>query len=392
MHQKVLCTIAAALSASPLAALENQWDLPCGYYPSAWGDCGNRYFAEVDYLLWYANEDGLGLTNSYAIDSITNTTSIATFNNIYAKERTHFFKHGWNSGVRATLGFKEGSRGWDVRGIYAYFATSAKRFQGPVNVTTSDDGASFFVDGAFVLPNYFSVLDNLLTADGTDFTTTAFSKWSLCFNQFDLELGREFFVGCDFSLRPFFGARALWLNQRIVGTTHFAIDNSSISPPVTDLLYLFDPHSRYEGYGARVGFDAAVNLLWGLDVYGCFAGNILWGRHHVRQTLSTYVNGTDNASLVPDDLIFGHDTIDRPHQASVLNLDLRVGLKWNQMLFCNRSLLTVKFGWEQHFYSGMNQLQNFLISEGQLEGIWDHNVYRGDLTLSGFTFGIGFLY
>ncbi len=82
-----------------------------------------------------------------------------------------------------------------------------------------------------------------------------------------------------------------------------------------------------------------------------------------------------------------------------MNLDLGLGFKWNYWVKEGSNLLTLKFAWEQHLYTNMNQFQvlNIPLESGFDQNNVkatafgpsiattrsDRNLQRGDLSLSG---------
>lgn len=417
MYKQLTKLAAATLLASPLAAQwSDGWQLPVGYNPSFWDECGQRFYGEVDYLLWYANQEGSSFASTFDIFGVTQNAKRSE--NFRTKDE--FFRNNWDSGVRAVLGYKPPCRTWDVRGAYVYFANQSRRGFDPLTfnefTTTTFTGQSTIISGSAFGVDYLPLVPlNFLNNTGSfqlsSIVSNLSAKWNLNFNQADIEFGREFYVACDVTVRPFFGLRGLWENQKynvrntlaVSGTTTrgggpggAAIPNAhrAIGSPVTEFVTLnFDPSSRFDGFGARAGFDASITLWNCLDLYGNLAGSILWGNAKTKERV-TIISVTDLTNIVIQTEQAVHS-----HHTSVLNLDFGLGFRWNQWMNCGRNLLSLKFGWEQHVYTNINQLQNSVLANvsglggtSGGNGTFDRNIYRGDLSLSGFIFGVDYLY
>lgn len=160
---------------------------------------------------------------------------------------------------------------------------------------------------------------------------------------------------------------------------------SDISGILTQSLTtaFFTQKSTFSGVGAKAGFGLNYSLWKGLHLYGDLAAGILWGWFNVRQKVQKTIQ---NFSLVTNP----SEKFNHSHQSSVFNFDIHLGLEWNFLLNANRNSLTFKFGWEQHLFSNMNQFQQFIQATQTSELTVSRNVNRGDLSLSGFSFGLNY--
>lgn len=377
MNQKVSLFAAALLLAQPLVA---QWQdglqLPMGYTPSCWGDCGNNFFIEVDYLLWFAEQDGTSFSTAIELASPTSGVQLQTTSQI---DQDNFFKTRFHSGVKAILGYQPPMKSWDMRALYTYFSSTEHRNFGPFFL---DGVPGSSVAGTFVIADYIETLGQAIA----NVTSTFASEWKLTFNQVDLEVGQDFYLSKEVTLRPFFGMRGLFVTQDFTILKVNSMAGGIFSTGASTIH--FDPRIGFDGFGARVGFVGSVDLFYGFNLYGSASGSILWGKAHVSSLINSSV-GSNGDTLV--------DTLNAVHQShftSSLNLDLEAGIQWQHFLDFGRQMVTFKLGWENRIYTNMNYLQNTtqVLNILNTFAVEDQNVYRGDLSLCGFIIGASFLY
>jgi hypothetical protein len=215
------------------------------------------------------------------------------------------------------------------------------------------------------------------------------AKFSLHFDRLDGEIGRKIYFGTDFMIRPFFGIEGLLLSQ-IIKERHLTVFQSlDNGDPVKDLLTV-DNKNRLLSIGPKGGFNGSFYLGKGFGFSGALSGSILWGRFHIKQQFDqndTYLNGTV--------LILGEELIDHSHYASIFNCDINLGVEWSYLFSNDKKMVTLKFGWEDHFYTNINRFQNYYIEEVNSSNAiysFDRNLQKGNLALSGFTFGCSLYY
>jgi len=374
-----------------------------GYSYSFLDNCESHYFAGVDYLAWYVDQEGMSYASVY---DIANTAATSTANAADGKDL--FFKTKWDSGVRAMAGFKPCNKSWDIRSSYTYFSTNDKpralsSSATSISTTPPEGGSIVATSGTVIIPAYFSVREPAagFASDEAIITYSILPRWKFNFNQADLELSEEFFVTCDATIRFFGGFRGLWTNQKFEEV--IALESTFLSDGITTTFgssAAFEAQHKFSAFGARAGFDFNYTVGGGLDLYASCAGSILWGWFNDRQSyaVTTAISGSTGTEDAAE-------TFTHSHHTSILNLDTAFGLRWNYWLNCNRHLLTVRFGWEQHIYLNINQFQNFantplvgaigpgsILLGGTQQPFADHNVQRGDLSLSGFVVGLQYAF
>lgn len=292
-------------------------------------------YGGIDYLLWFSNQDGLQ-SPTVATGASPNLSS------------------NWSSGVRVSIGGQPAH--WDTELCYTYYSTS------------SNDKSN---------ANIATILTSTPSTAGI-FEVS--EKWNLNFNRLDLHLGRKILFGPHFLLEPFFGLEGLCVSQKFdLNTntifldlvTHLPATNKVDSQNKTSLL----------GIGPQFGFKAHYNFKAGFGFYGNFEINTLWGKFQIKQDYSQkdYYSSGNPTVLV--------DQIKELSQGgAIFNTDLEIGLTWKHLFQKQNLELTLKFGWEQHYYIDIIRFQDFYLQQTSL-GTASY-ITNGNLALSGLTLGI----
>lgn len=296
-------------------------------------------YGEIDYLLWFANPNGL------------KTPTVAT-------GKSPNLGSEFNSGVKAALGIQASS--WDTQACYYYYSTS------PQAKATAE------------------IATILSSSPSTAGIYSVGESWKLNLNRLDLEFGRRIFFGDWFLLRPFFGLQGIDAGQTFdldVRTVFLDLETGlqatqkSKSDNTNSLLSI----------GAKAGSCVNIQLGSEFGFYGNFALNLLWGSFDIKQKYSLTDAYSDGSS---DELV--NQTRNTLLHDSIFSCDLALGADWKHVFSKKKIELLLKAGWEQHFYSDMVRFQDFYLQQTSL-GTAAYNT-QGNLSLSGFNFGISVKY
>jgi hypothetical protein len=291
-------------------------------------------YAEVDYLLWFSNQDDF------------HSPSVAT-------GKSPDLSSQWSSGVRAEVGGQPGH--WDIGLCYTYYSTHS-----------SDT----------VNANVASILSSTPSTAGI---FEVGEKWKLHFNRLDFQLGRKLLFGRYFLLEPFFGVEGLDVSQ------HFDLNvNTAFLDLVTDLpaTNVVDSKNKNSllGIGPRAGLKANVGFKAGFGLYSNLGVNILWGKFKIKQDYTQIDYYSSNTSVVLVD-----QTQNVSQGGSIFNADLEVGVNWRYLFQKPHLELALKAGWEQHYYIDIVRFRDFYLQQTSL-GTASYTT-NGNLTLSGLTVG-----
>lgn len=173
---------------------------------------------------------------------------------------------GWNPGFRVGIGYGMTHDQWDTQAYYTWFRTTGK------DHVSSGNGA---VHSTF-LGNFY--IDN---ATGAGISGPAYQKgsisWTIRFNIFDWELGRNFWISQSLALRPFIGLKGGWIHQSI----HSKWENPSLSPAE----FFNEGRENIKNNFWGIGPSAGINTKWNLfncqchsfNLLGDFSGALMWG-------------------------------------------------------------------------------------------------------------------
>ncbi|MGE3535038.1 MAG: Lpg1974 family pore-forming outer membrane protein [Parachlamydiales bacterium] len=267
-------------------------------------------WARGDLLIWQAAEDNL--LNCFIISSNLNTPHRG-FNQVDLE---------WDLGFRLQIGYTAPYDGWDLSLDWTRYTTDADstvHAKGNNHIPSPAWGAS-------------AINQPIL------FLERSKAKWHLHFNQLDLELGRSYYVGKYFTLRPNFGLRSAWIDQKL----HFDYISSTPSLSVKGNL-----HNRFWGIGLMLGMGAdwLFNKHWSL--FGETDYALLFGDFDISQS-GKRSNG-----------IGWNQKKDFDSGKGVL--DIAAGIKYHFLFHKERLGLTFRTGYEYHVYFNQNQ---YLISNG----------------------------
>ena len=213
-----------------------------------------------DFLYFKAKEDNL----EYALQSAAPITELVTL----TKGKVHRVDTDYEPGFRAGLGFLVPHDLWDIYFIWTCYRTDQK------------DSVPA-LPGDSVYPIMLNIFQNPIAA-------SASSSWHLNFNTGDIEVGRSFFAGRFFTLRPFAGARGAWIHQSIKASYGNVLYNSPVAP------FAFvkgDNDSSMRAFGVRLGVDADWELGDGWNIFCNGSASLLWSEFNLHQK-ETLPDGT----------------------------------------------------------------------------------------------------
>lgn len=290
---------------------------------------------EIDYLLWFSNQDGLH----------SPTVATGKSPNLPSK---------WSSGVRAAIAGQRAH--WNTELCYTYYATRS--------TDTAHADIETILSSTPSTAGIFKVRE----------------MWNLHFNRLDLQLGRKILFGDHFLLEPFFGVEGLGIFQKLNLTTSTVFLDLTTALQATNVVDSKNKNSVL-GIGPRAGVKANLDLKGGFGLYGMLGVNILWNKFIIKQDY----NETDYySSSSPTTLV---DQVKSLSQGgSVFNADLEIGFNWRYLFKTSNLEMTLKAGWEQHYYIDIVRFCDFYLQQTSL-GTAAYST-NGNLALSGFTVGM----
>jgi hypothetical protein len=322
-------------------------------------------FGEV--LVWRAREDNL----TYAV-SMDQTPVI---NHQESGHGVHF-RGKWEPGFRIGIGYNMPHDGWDLTATWTSFKSKDKKHSEDCQCCQSCE---------IFQPVYFPKDYNLsgTSANGPWVSEAQGKYWRAHLNLVDLDLGREFFVSKWMTLRPFIGARGMWLRQKLKfeyepnGGT-FLLPYSGVGGVFpganSDFVSL---KNNFWGVGLRAGLDATWGLGCGVSLYSKLALSALWGKFTLRQTHTLVDDSEENEDTFVLSNFGDRFQVCRPVA------DLALGIRYDTTSSDNSWGWGFWAGWEHHYFWGQNKFIRF---DGDQFSAFNENY--GDFSVAGVNVGM----
>jgi len=299
---------------------------------------GCNMFLTADFLWWSANADGLYFAQSGFGSATTQNPPDGSVDFSGHLQRV---KEEWRPGVRVGFGGNMPYDEWDIYLNWTWFQCDPKQ------QAQEQQG------------NPLLVLWGHPDVAGTYLATQAEAKWELTINVLDLEMGRSFWVGKYFSIRPYMGIRGAWIDHAFKIQSEYAV-----TPQINGKVKM---KSDFEGVGARAGLDMRFALYNGWSLYGLVTGSLMYG----------YFNCDFEEKANQIKIAYSED---RFHQG-ISTIQMGLGTRWDTYFHKKRYHFGISAGWEQNIWYGVSQFHR---SSSQLqEGIFNQN--GGNLTFQGGT-------
>ncbi len=333
----------------------------------------------ADFLFWKSDLDGLEYAISgYADNNDSTSFSIQKGN---AKKPPFCFAPG----VKLLFGLDYKLDGFDTIAIYTGLYSDKKT-------------ASANYDSTKGLINELPVFQIIKLQPGatSDFVVATSSlsdatcTWRQQFNVLDLELGRNFFISKNLTIRPQIGMKFSWIEEKF----HIHYDfNPSLGSAIgassrdvfggtleqissTDITL----HQRQWGIGTRGGLNAVWHFTKEIGIYGNIAASALWSefRNHVVEVQE----GTATITQTEVSSAFQNTVQNNDGKIFVITPVLELALGFQGMVWFNDEtcLFLARIGWEGQIWWDFNQF--VLPSDRQ----------HGDLSVQGLTARVGFTY
>ena len=278
--------------------------------PSA-RDCSynSGFYSEFEFLYWRGRNEGFPFTfeNKSAVD-------FSVIGNLVRLDDK------WDPGFKLAFGWNTEYDAWDIKAQWAYYHNHSSK---EIRATTIPNQSL----GLLALWHRFSV--------GGPY---AYSKasWVLNHNMFDLEMGRDYFVGCHLAFRPHLGLRGGSLHQtlRVKYKEPSVSQNNVFQSTLTT-------KNEYWGVGPRAGVQGDWRIGNGFAIFGDLATSLLCG--------ASKLNQKETLLFIPPNLPENLVDINDDFNQLVPHLQMTIGLSWGSC-FCKDFFFGLKAGWEVNYY------------------------------------------
>lgn len=343
---------------SPTEEVVSPCEITPGYYPIE----GHKvnFGVQLDFLYWYSNVTNL----TYGIKRVVNPTETniqppATFLGARKKES---FDADWNPAFRIGLicsGFVDS---WDLFANWTYYHSSQSKLKtlAPLSLHPTDApvGTEYYTSTWMPGPN--DIVFSQLSA-----------HLQLRYNQFDLAMGRKFWISKTLALHPYMGLRGLdsELYFRVKGSRPDRAD-----PPITNIRQGSKSKQKLSSIGLLAGTDANwyFHPEWSVLARGSVA--LTYGKYRVRTRLDSIGLFDATGHIFVQSSSKTPDTLYRIQTF----LDSALGISWDKTLYDNTFHLHFDASWETHLILDYTQFHwpNIYIN---------HPNTDGNLILSGLT-------
>ena len=302
---------------------------------------GSDVFFDADFIYWTARQSGMSFAATNFIPG--SSSPLATDNETYPTGKNLFVNNKYSPGFKAGLGIICDHDGWDVYLQYTWFRTSP---------SSSAYTASFLGENpelANTLQFYNNGSNNPFIPAESD-SATGSSNWKFRFNDFNLELGRNFFVSHYLTLRPHVGLKGGWQRQLWNATWLFT---GSQDPLYEEADYLIKQKQKQWNVGLRTGIDTSWMFSKNWSIFGDFALSGVWTQFtNTRIDTATTTGGTTSIS--------NYQTYNQKSQYHVITpvLELALGFRFDWWFNDDDYRFRLQAGWENQVWFSQNNFES----------------------------------
>ncbi len=308
-------------------------------------DGGADLFLAADFIYWTARQAGM----TFATLNYIPSNAVATSNQTYTSSKNLYVSNKYSPGFKAGLGLIMDHDGWDMYLEYTWFRTN------PKSKTYTASGESV------VSPHLEDTFGLTTTAPLTSFTAetaTTCAQWKLRFNDFNLELGRNFYVSHYLTLRPHAGLKGGWQKQNY--NIYWTYDDVTTTSGFSDVNYTTTLRQKMWDLGLRAGIDTAWMLTKNFSFVGDFALAGVWTQF----TVNHVDLATTSGSLVPQENASNFQTINQRAQFHAITpvVELLLGLRFDWSFSDDNYRLRFQAAWENQVWFNQNNFSSTLSS------------------------------
>ncbi len=165
------------------------------------------------------------------------------------------------------------------------------------------------------------------------------AKWSLDHNIFDLRLTRPFYNGQKLVVRPHYGLKGGWIDQKLINAS---LDNAG--------TYTYNSIFKSESWliGPRFGLDSNWYLVDRFRIFGNAAFSLFYQKYHKisAETDSTEPDNTSEYSINHNQFFINSST------------ELQLGFAWGIYFNKNRYYFDIAAGYDVQLYLNQNVMSS----------------------------------
>jgi len=304
---------------------------------------GVDVFLTADFIYWTSRQEGL----AFARSGLADYSEAQAMGNT-PQGKTYYPKSKFSPGFKVGVGLNLGHDGWDTYLNYTWFHNSTKcghvvnssSYTAPIPLwEVATVGSATAKENFLVLSTFVNV-------------GNAQANWKLYFNNFDWELGRNFYVSQYLTLRPYAGLKGSWMQQHyyVTYSDYLASDVSS----EIDVAKMRQ-EQKFWGVGIRTGLDTSWYFCKNWSMFANTALSSMWSRFKTtREDVTLAPKATKEHVII--------NTMSDFHTVKPV-LELQLGARYDYW-FCDDDYhFGIEAAWEQQVWFNQGQFIKYLDSD-----------------------------
>ncbi len=304
--------------------------VPCWFHHGCSQEYG--FYLTADFLWWRTENHGY----SFAFDQQDSLANIGKVQRINPK---------WDPGFRVGLGWNSDYDGWDVLFNWTWMYNHAKTTRIRNDLTVAEITTQGYYPQWPITSTLLQNSTNLpLLASGHFNFRQVDAKSNIHLNAIDFELGRSFYATRRFSLRPHWGVRGAFIDQKFSNVFSDPLINPVALARLlgTQPAFAFDGKNNWWGVGPRAGMFSEWHLCSGFSILGKAAGALMYGQTRVSSVTQTVPFLTDTYVVIRK----ASEHFDQ----LVPNLQMMLGLQWGTCFNCDSMYFGMNVCWETNYW------------------------------------------
>jgi len=281
----------------------------------------------ASFIYWEPLEENLEL----GIVNTTTETALGSTAGVQGRVVETDFK--FKPGFKVGLGFAFDYDDWDVQSQYTWFHSSHHAH------TSAKTG------GANVMPMWGIIADQSI-----EVYNTAKSQWHLKMDLVDLNVGRWYYVGTKLTFRPFVGARAGWIRQKMhVNYANTGAGGIGGTIGTADIVQ----SSTNWGLGTEAGLCTNWMMGEGFRLFSDGMVDLLFTRYN-RASIHQNLVGVGGVTSPYND-----NVSERKVNTLRTHVGMDLGLGWGTFLDCNNWYLDFAASYGFQVFFDQNMFRHF---------------------------------
>ncbi|PCI96201.1 hypothetical protein COB11_00080 [Candidatus Aerophobetes bacterium] len=312
------------------------------------------FYLSADFIYWTAIQSN----QIFATDSFEPSSGTIVNDQTWNQGNVYQLDGSYSPGFKVGAGLVFDYDGWDLQFQYTWYRTTTSE-----RVTGDYDRQN-----GIGLANPYTFVPVFPSGNVLESSRVVRARGRVSYNEFDLNLGRDFFISKKLTLRPHFGIRAGWINQRLIAS--WDITNTlPIGSDWIQMQYEMTQRRNFWNAGFRAGMDTSWMFTKNWSIFGDFALSTLWARITSTRLDVATTTGSGN----PFFNVSNFQTVNRQQKELQLIpvVEISMGFRFDWYFSDDYYRFRLQAGWEQEVW--IESTQNSLLARGT------------NLSLQGFT-------